>query len=134
MKSKIYEPLNLKTKNMSKTKILMTAICVSILSITSVFAQTKNEKKTEKVEIKTSAVCGMCKSTIEKALSKEEGVDKSKLDVKTKTVEVTYDPAKTSPEKIKKAITMAGYDADNMPADSSAYGKLHDCCKKDGKH
>lgn len=117
-----------------KTKILIAAICVSIINITSVSAQNKNEKKTEKIEIKTSAVCGMCKSTIEKALSKEEGVNKSKLDVKTKTVEVSYDPAKTSPEKIKKAITMAGYDADDMPADSSAYSKLHDCCKKDGKH
>ncbi len=117
-----------------KTKILIAAICLSIINITSVFAQNKNEKKSEKVEIKTSAVCGMCKSTIEKALSKEEGVNKSKLDVKTKTVEVTYDPDKTSIEKIKKAITMAGYDADDMPADANAYSKLHDCCKKDGKH
>lgn len=117
-----------------KTKFLISAIFVSIISLTNGFAQNKNEKKVEKIEIKTSAVCGMCKTTIEKALSKEEGVSKSKLNVKTKTIEVTYDPAKTSPEKIKKAITMAGYDADDIPADSTAYGKLHDCCKKDSKH
>lgn len=118
-----------------KTKILIAAICMSIINITGAFAQAKTgDRKVETVEIKTSAVCGMCKSTIEKALSKESGVSKSKLDVKTKTVAVTYDPAKTSPEKIKKAITMAGYDADDMPADSTAYSKLHDCCKKDGKH
>lgn len=111
-----------------KTKTLIVAICMSIINITGVFAQNKNEEK--KVEIKTSAICGMCKSTIEKALSKEAGVTQSKLDVKTKVVTVTYDPSKTNPDKIRKAITMAGYDADNMPADSSAYNKLDGCCKK----
>ena len=123
--------LILKLKEM-KTRILIAAI---FMSMTSVFAQTKdNDKKEETIEIKTSAICGMCKSTIEKALSKEAGVSKTKLEVKTKTVTVTFDPAKTSAEKIKKAITMSGYDADDMPADSSAYSKLHGCCKKDSKH
>lgn len=112
-----------------KTKILIATICMSLISFTGIFAQSKGEDK--KIEIKTSAVCGMCKSTIGKALSKETGVTTSKLDVKTKIVTVTYDPSKTSPEKIRKAITMAGYDADNMPADSSAYNKLDGCCKKD---
>lgn len=111
-----------------KTKTLITVIC---MSITSVFAQ--NDKKEETIEIKTSAVCGMCKSTVEKALKKEEGIIKSKLDVETKIVTVTYDPSKTNPDKIKKAVAMSGYDADDMPADSIAYNKLHDCCKKDGK-
>ena len=116
-------------------KTLIVAICMSIINITGTFSQYKNEdKKTETIEVKTSAVCGMCKSTIEKSLSKEVGVTKSKLDVKTKVISVSYDPAKTSPEKIKKAITLSGYDADNMPADSTAYSKLHDCCKKDGNH
>ena len=118
-----------------KTKTLIAAICMSIINITGTFAQTNKEvKKTETIEVKTSAVCGMCKSTIEKSLSKEAGVTKSKLDVKTKVISVSYDPAKTSPEKIKKAITLSGYDADNMPADSVAYSKLHDCCKKEGSH
>ena len=118
-----------------KTRTLIAAICMSVVNITCVFAQTKDgDKKVETMQIKTSAICGMCKLTIEKALSKEAGVSKSKLDVKTKTVSVTYDPIKTNPEKIKKAITLSGYDADDMPADSIAYAKLHDCCKKDGKH
>lgn len=95
------------------------------------FAQNKGEDK--KIEIKTSAICGMCKSTIGKALSKEVGVITSTLDTKTKIVTVTYNESKTNPEKIRKAITMAGYDADDMPADPAAYAKLDGCCKKNGK-
>jgi copper chaperone CopZ len=103
-------------------------------NISGLFAQEKAETNLITIEIKTSAVCGMCKSTIEKTLSKEEGVNKSTLDVKTKVVTVSYDTTKTSPEKIKKAITIVGYDADDMPADEKAYDKLHDCCKKDSNH
>lgn len=114
-----------------KAKMLILLISMS-LSISNLLAQTKTEEK--KIEIKTSAICGMCKSTIEKKLSMEAGVTSSKLDVKTKIVTVTFDPTKTSLEKIKKAITMAGYDADDMPADTKAYEKLHECCKKDSHH
>lgn len=114
---------------------ITTLIALVFMSITSVFAQTKNtDKKTETLVVKTSAVCGMCKSTIEKNLSKEVGVSKSKLDVATKMATVTYDPTKTTPEKIRKAITLSGYDADNMTADATAYNKLHECCKKDAGH
>ena len=92
------------------------------------FAQEKTEAK---VEIKTSSVCGMCKMTIEKGLKDEAGVNKAKLDLKTSVVTVFYDPSVTTPEKIRKAITLTGYDADDMKADPSAYEELHACCKKE---
>ena len=47
-------------------------------------------------------------------------------------ITVNYNPKKTDPDKIKKAITQAGYDADDLPADLKAYDKLDACCKKDG--
>jgi mercuric ion binding protein len=117
-------------QNKMKTKTLIAAL---IMSITSVFAQTKNSKMEQKIEIKTSAVCGMCKATISKAMKKEAGVIASALDIKTSVLTVNYDPTKTTPEKIRKAVTMAGYDADDMPADPSAYSKLDACCKKDNQ-
>jgi hypothetical protein len=43
---------------------------------------------------------------------------------------VTYNKGKTSPEKIRKAISKVGYDADNVTADPKAYSKLDACCKK----
>lgn len=86
------------------------------------------------INIKTSAVCDMCKETLEKAMAYEKGVKKSNLDVDSKLLTVTYDPKKTSLEKIKLAVTKAGYDADEMPADIKAYDNLNSCCKKDAKH
>jgi len=103
---------------------------IAILSTNISFAQKQN--KYEEIKIKTSAVCEMCKTTIEKAMAYEKGVKSFELDLKTKVLTVKYNPKKTTPEKIKKAVTLVGYNADEMPADSKGYEKLPDCCKKDG--
>lgn len=86
--------------------------------------------KTEEVKIKTSAVCEMCKKKIEKALMYEAGMKKATVDVKTKECTVIYNPKKTSPEKIRLAISQAGYDADDVKANEKSYAKLDNCCKK----
>ncbi|GAA4301388.1 heavy metal-associated domain-containing protein [Nibribacter koreensis] len=91
-------------------------------------------KKGDEVKFKTSAVCGMCKATIEKGLAYEKGVQKAVLDENTKIVTVTYDAKKTSPEKLKKAVNELGYDADDSPATPRAYDRLDACCKKDAVH
>lgn len=82
------------------------------------------------VKIKTSAQCGMCEKNITKAVKGTSGVKKVQMDLKTKVLTVSYDPAKTSPEKLKAAISLIGYDADEVKADAAAYDKLHECCKK----
>lgn len=106
--------------------IAKTILTISILG----FAQnTKNG--TEVIKIKTSAVCGMCKDKIESGLAFEKGVKDVSLDSETKIVSVTYKTAKTSPEKIRLAISKLGYDADEVPANVKAYEKLPSCCKKD---
>jgi mercuric ion binding protein len=84
--------------------------------------------------IKTSPVCDMCKETIEKAMAYEKGVKKSDLNVESKILTVTFDPKKTSLEKIRIAITKVGYDADDLAADKNAYDNLSPCCKKDAVH
>lgn len=98
--------------------------------------QDTTAKKTglETVQIKTSAVCDMCKETLEKAMAYEKGVKESSLNVDTKILTVTYDVKKTSLEKIKQAITKVGYDADDLIAEAKAYENLNMCCKKDAKH
>ncbi|KAF0197840.1 MAG: Heavy metal transport/detoxification protein [Bacteroidetes bacterium] len=110
---------------MKKYKIILTAFFA--LVICSLNAQTP---KTVDLEIKTSAQCGMCKETIEKAMAFEKGVVKSELVVETKILKVTYRPAKTTPEAIRRAVSEAGYDADEVKADPTAYKNLSDCCKK----
>lgn len=89
------------------------------------------QKKQEEVKIKTSAICKMCKATIERQLAFTKGVESSDLDVSSKVVTVTYNPKKTDIAAIKKAINESGYDADESPAEPKAYNKLESCCKKD---
>jgi cation transport ATPase len=73
----------------------------------------------------------MCKETLEKAMAYERGVKSSNLDVESAILTVLYNSEKTSPEKIKKAISLVGYDADELQANEKAYNKLNACCKKD---
>ncbi len=96
--------------------------------------QTVSKASADTIIIKTSAVCDMCKETLEKAMAYEKGVKSSNLNVDTKMFTVIYSPAKTGPEKIKKAISETGYDADDVPANPKAYENLNPCCKKDYQH
>lgn len=81
------------------------------------------------VEISLPTIqCGMCVRTIEKALNKLNGVINAEVDFENKKVTVTYNH-KTSVAKIEKAITRAGYDANDKKADPEAYEKLGECCK-----
>jgi len=111
-----------------KNSVLLMFLMVGFAFAAS--AQSSNEK----IVIKTSAVCETCKTTIEGALYKLDGVKSAYLNVNTKEVKVKYDGTVVSADNIKAAIVMAGYDADEIPADEAAYGNLHGCCKKDVVH
>jgi mercuric ion binding protein len=102
------------------------------LIIASLFLTANLFAQNAQVKVKTSAICEKCKSTIEHDLLFEKGVKKVTLDLDTKVATVVYNPKKTDEEKIRIAITKIGYDADSMPAYSTAYLKLPDCCRKDG--
>ena len=87
------------------------------------------------IVIKSTAQCGECKEKIEQALNFEKGIKSSNVDVDTKEITVVYNASRTSPEKIRIAISKVGYDADSVPADTKAYKRLKPCCTKDGhKH
>ena len=117
---------------MNKLKVL---ILSAVLALISIATQAQAQKGTqETVKIKTSAVCDMCKTTLEKAMAYEKGVKSSSLDVDSKILTVVFDTRKTNADNLRKAVTEAGYDADKLPAQERAYNKLDDCCKKDAKH
>ena len=117
-----------------KTKIKKSIFIVTILTLFTSSSKAQ-EAKIAELKVKTSAVCETCKERIEKNLAFEKGVKKSNLDVPSKIVTVTYNPQKTTPEKIRLAIANAGYDADEVKANPKAFKKLPDCCKQDnGKH
>lgn len=110
-----------------RTRTIITIAFALILSTS--WAQGK--KKTESIDIQTSAVCDMCKETIEGELIYEKGIKNVELDLETMKVHVEYLPAKTDTITIKKFIAELGYDAGDVPATKEGYDDLHECCKKD---
>lgn len=110
-----------------KKNILSIAVIALLFAINISMAETIKE-----VKIKTSAQCELCKAAIEKAVNQLSGIKSVNLNLKTKEAEVKYDEDEVKLDKIRKAITNAGYDADDMPADKKAYRKLPKCCKKGG--
>lgn len=84
------------------------------------------------LDIHSSTVCDMCKSTIEKELIYEKGVKSVSVELATSTIHVVYDDRKTDPAKVRLAVTKLGYGADEMPPDMAARAALPACCQKEG--
>jgi len=109
-------------------KSFLTAV-VFISSLVCMSAQIKNAK-TEIVKV--NGVCGLCKSTIEKAgnIPNETNVVWNSI---SKTAVITYDAKQTSLDAILKRIADAGYDNEKFKAPDDAYQNLHACCQYDRK-
>ena len=102
---------------------------VLIICLTAFFLASRAGTPPDTVKIHTSAVCDMCKKTIERELSFEKGVKSAKLDVPSGDVTVVFHPGKTNADNIRQAIVRVGYDADTLKALPEAREKLPDCCK-----
>ena len=59
--------------------------------------------------VSTICTCAVCPLTVKKALEKVSGVTMAKVDFEKKTVAVTFDPDKASPDTLTKATSDAGY-------------------------
>lgn len=93
------------------------------------YAHAQQAPKTKVVEIHTSALCGECKAFIEEAAYGVKGVKRAEVDLDTKVATVTFKPKKTDEAAIRKAISMAGYDADDVARDQEAFDNLPKCCR-----
>lgn len=111
-------------------------------------ASCKNEAKKETKEVQkeqTSAKevamattifgvrgnCGMCKSTIEKAVNDVDGVASADWDKVRKQINVSFDDSKTDLDAIHNAVAASGYDTDKVSGNEEAYGNLPGCCQYD---
>ena len=103
-----------------------------MLALATLPALAQDKSPLGALDIHTSAVCDMCKTTIDGGLIYEKGVKSADLDLKTNVIHVTYNASKTDPQKIRTAVTKLGYAADDMPADPKAFKNLEACCKKGG--
>jgi len=75
-------------------------------------------------------MCDVCKERVERALFKQYGITSYKVDVKKKTTTVTWVTDRTDIEQIKTMIANAGFDADDVTREESAYKRLPANCKK----
>lgn len=118
-----------------RTLTLIVTLTITFLFHGYSYAQKQPEKVSNgfKIDIQTSAICEMCKETLEKDLTFEKGVKEVNLDLETKVFSIVYNPKKTDPQTLRKRITMVGYHADTLKRDSVAYENLPWCCK-DGGH
>jgi periplasmic mercuric ion binding protein len=114
------------------TRLTFLTAVAAFLTTGFALTATAGEDPLKEVKIKTSAVCEMCKSRIERNLAFEKGVKVAILDVDTKVATIKYNPKKTDINKLKAVIVRTGYDADELPAETAGYAKLPSCCKKGG--
>lgn len=90
-------------REMIGTFVVLSTIAVAFASANQA---TEKPKAGHACTLKVSGmVCGACAATVEKAAKKIDGVISVKASQPNGTAEVTYDPAKTTPDVIAKAIT-----------------------------
>jgi hypothetical protein len=119
---------------MKTIKFFVATILAVVISMNS-FSQ--DNKQVNKAGIKTETVkvsgnCDMCKERIEKA-AKDEGAVKAEWNTESKLLAVSYDPSKTSLNKICRKVASVGHDNEKAKADDKAYNGLPGCCKYERK-
>jgi hypothetical protein len=110
-----------------KTLYIYASILLGIFAVNNSFAQ-KTNVLDRKEQIKVFGNCEVCKSRIENAAI-NAGARTAYWNVETHILSVSYDGAKTSSEKIQKAIGSKGHDTQGVKADDEVYNKLPGCCK-----
>ena len=89
---------------MKNLQLIFASVCVALLSTSAVAAETRSA---------TLAIGGMdcasCPITIKQVLKKEPGVSEVSIDLKLRVAMVKFDPDKTQPEKLAKAVSEYGY-------------------------
>lgn len=104
-------------------KVVLSLIVVSLISVTTVFANAKTEK------FKVYGTCSTCESRIEKATLEVPGVKSADWNEKTQMLVVSFDDSKTDIHKIHMAIAKTGHDTEMHKAKDEDYNKLNECCK-----
>jgi periplasmic mercuric ion binding protein len=100
--------------------------------------------KTENVKFWVSMSCMSCQQKIKDNLSFEKGVKDLQIDLASKTVDISFDPKKTTADKLKTTIEKLGFEVRVMQPGETAQKaatttdkqeKAHQCAgQKDAAH
>ena len=94
--------------------------------IDSVIKETK--KALNHVMVKVGGLCDMCKDRIETAALSVKGVESANWESESQMLHLNFDAAKTTTEKIQKAVANVGHDTEKYKATDEVYNKLPECC------
>lgn len=101
-----------------------------LIALLSLGVTAAEKGKSETVTIKTSAICGSCKARIEKVVKATAGVEEALLNLNNKKLKIKFNPQVTNADKLREVISAAGYDADAVKKNETAFEKLPACCQK----
>lgn len=102
-------------------------LCVLTLLIINISNAQQKPAADTTVAFKVYGACEQCKDRIEKAI-KIKGLKNGEWDVESKLLTVTYDPIKTSLQKIQNRVVAVGHDIETKKANISVYEALPACC------
>ena len=105
-----------------KTRVLSVLVLLGLSSLTLLAGPVKTEK------FKVGGKCNMCETRIEKAAKSVSGVTAADWDIESRMIEVSYDAAETTIQKVHEAIANAGHDTELIKADDETYANLPGCC------
>ncbi len=88
-------------------KRIITIMLAALMAVSAIAATAKPEK----VTFLTNLRCNNCVKKVNENIAFEKGVKDLTVSLDKQTITVTYDPAKTSPETLAKAIEKLGYKA-----------------------
>jgi periplasmic mercuric ion binding protein len=111
--------MNKKGKVMKKLFLIMSLL---------VIVGCKGEVAKAEINVPT-AQCGMCANTISHTLKSVDGVKKVNVDLGAKVATVIFDPTVVKVVNLESAISNAGYQANETPANAEVYKTLPGCCK-----
>jgi periplasmic mercuric ion binding protein len=115
-----------------KTQVRFLFAALAMITFASSFVKAPALKKSESVNILTTAVCESCKARIERALKSTDGVIDANLNLNNKKIKVKFNPDKITADQIRTVISNTGYDADNVKRSETAFNNLPHCCQKTG--
>src|SRR5688572_26501426 len=109
----------------------MRSIFIAILLagsfLLSNFKLSAQASKNTTINFKVQGECGQCKQRIETA-AKDKGVIAALWNAETKLLTLTYNPSKTTVEKVQERIAAVGHDTELKMADDEVYSALPECC------
>lgn len=108
-----------------KSIVRLTVLLSFMLFSTTLWAQVS-----EKASALVKGNCEMCQTRIQNA-AKRAGASTSSWRPTTQTLEVTWDPKKSSLEKILKKVADSGHDNEKFKAEDKTYKNLPACCLYD---